>query len=265
MEKPNLKKNKSKKINIETNQVPTKKELINFYELEAMKAYMTKYHNPNYNKDDMPLLHPFRIVLVGSSGSMKTNTVCNIIKNMNGTFEHIDIFLADKDEPLYNYLEEKIPDPNDLMIYEGLDELNNSNLNNFFEGQSLCVFDDLCLEKDQDKIEQLYIRGRKMAKNKGVSAIYLSQVYHKIPRAVRLQSNIIILKKINSNRDIKTILGDKDLCGLKPKELLKMYNYCVKDDNKNFLYIDTSTKDVEFRKGFTEILNVDNYRLIKYK
>jgi len=57
--------------------------------------------------------------------------------------------------------------------------------------------------KNQSNIETLYIRGRKMAKNRGVSLLYLSQVYHKIPRPIRLQANIIILKKINSNRDIK--------------------------------------------------------------
>jgi len=42
-----------------------------------------------------------------------------------------------------------------------------------------------------------------------------------------------------------------------------MYEYCVKDDQKNFLYIDCSTKDVEFRKGFKEILNVDNFKEYK--
>jgi len=101
-------------------------EIINFYNLEAMNAYKNKYHNPKYNKETMPIAHPFRAVLVGSSGSMKTNTCLNIIQKMDETFEHIDIFTADKDEPLYNLLEEKIPDTDDLMIYEGLDDLNDA-------------------------------------------------------------------------------------------------------------------------------------------
>lgn len=233
-------------------------DLINFYELDAMVAYKNTYHNPNYNKANMPLSHPFRACIIGSSGSMKTNCALNIISKLDSTFEHIDIFTQNRDEPLYNYLTEKIPD--DLDIHEGLKDLNENDINNCFIGQSLCIFDDLCLEKDQKQIEEMYIRGRKLAQNKGVSCIYLSQVYFKIPRPIRLQSNIIMIKKIGSNRDIKTILGDRDLNGLKPKELLKMYEYCVKDDEKSFLYIDISTKDVEFRKGFNQILNSDDFK-----
>ena len=49
---------------------------------------------------------PFKMLIVGSSGSGKTQTLMNILKIMNGTFHNISIITKNKDEPLYNYLEE---------------------------------------------------------------------------------------------------------------------------------------------------------------
>jgi hypothetical protein len=158
-------------------------------------------------------------------------------------------------------LESKL-DGESFEIHEGLDELNSYNLNTEFSGQELIIFDDLVLEKNQSQIEQLFIRGRKLSEKKGLTLIYLTQIYFKTPRDIRLQCDTLILKKLGSNRDVKAILADKDLGNLKAPQLLKMYDYCIDGSILNFLFIDlASTQSKMFRNGFTEILNVENFKL----
>jgi hypothetical protein len=148
---------------------------------------------------------------------------------------------------LYEYLMASISDKY-LHCHEGLDELNRMDLNKSFEGQCLIIFDDLVLEKDQSKICELFIRGRKLGD--GVSLCYLSQSYYKIPKTVRLQSNYIILRKISSTRDMNMLLADSSL-GVSKDVLQAIYKGCVKKSITDFLFIDLSADpDKAFRKNF---------------
>jgi len=231
--------------------------IINFYELEEVKAFQKQYHNPHYETHHINV--PFRMVVIGASGSGKSNIVMNLIKQFMDTFNHIKLFVRNKDEPLYKYLEFKIPSREELEICEGLTELNKMNLDkDFNKGQNLVIFDDLCLEKDQKRIEELYIRGRKIAG--GISLIYLSQSFYSIPRIVRLQANYIVLRKIPSLRDVNGILKECSL-GVNKDELIKMYKFAVGKDITSFLLIDTNVDPEQaFRKNFNEVLNVENFK-----
>lgn len=160
-----------------------KPEIINFYELEDVKKYAYNYVNPNYNFKTMPLKHPLRMVICGASGSGKSNILINIINKMDDTFEKIIIFTQDKDEQLYNYIEEKIPN-DELEIFEGIKEVNNYKFEDLDPKQYLIIFDDMCIEseKKQQQICELFIRGRKMAHKCGISLIYLTQSYFQTPQ-----------------------------------------------------------------------------------
>lgn len=165
-----------------------KKEIINFYELEEVKKHAYNYINPNYDFATMPLKHPLRMVICGASGSGKSNILLNIISLMSNTFEKIIIFTQDKDEQLYNYLEEKL-EPELFEIFEGIESVNKYNFNNLEDKQHLIIFDDMCIEteKKQSYIQELFIRGRKMAHKCGVSCIYLTQSYFQTPPTIRKQ------------------------------------------------------------------------------
>jgi hypothetical protein len=230
-------------------------EVKNFYELDDVQAFCNKKHNPFYELHGITV--PLRLATIGGSGSMKSNTVLNIISTMNQTFNTIEIFCRCKSEPLYDYLQTKI-DPSMLTIYEGLQELNKRDLNEYYKtkGASLVIFDDLCLERDQSKIAELAIRGRKIGN--GVSIIYISQKYFKIPKEVRGQLNYIILKKISGKGDLSRILSDTSL-GASKDQLLNMYKYCTQEPT-SFLLIDLETsQDKTYRKNFTDYLNPDNF------
>lgn len=220
-------------------------EINNFYTLipDDLKK---KYHNPNIANHLIKI--PFRMLIIGGSGSGKTNTAMEVIHRMSGTFEKIVICCKSKAEPLYQFLETKIP-PEQLEIYEGIENV--PSVDNYKTvGQMLIIFDDLVLDKNQSEIEQYFIRGRKIGG--GISCIYLSQSYFKTPKTIRLQCNYLILKKLSSKRDLAQILNEFSL-GKDIKELAALY----KDATINplyFLLIDADAPDdKKFRKGFLDI------------
>lgn len=239
-------------------------EIINFYELEAVKELAPKTHNPNYKSHGIKL--PFRIVAIGASGSGKTNIIMNIIQLMNNSFNKIILYTRNADEPLYNYLRKKIPEDDFLEIHEGLEHLNTINMDTYFFGQTFIIFDDICNEKDQSRINELYLRGRKLGGDKhdakapkGVSLIYLTQKYSFVPTLVREQVNYLILKKISGKRDILSILRNHSL-SLEKEILMKIYQYCVSDNVVDFLLIDLNEKpEKAYRKGFNKILNIEYF------
>jgi uncharacterized protein (DUF433 family) len=62
------------------------------------------------------------------------------------------------------------------------------------------------------------------------------------------------LRKVPNKRDLVHILKNSSL-GIEPDELLKIYNYCVKDDITSFLSIDLKAPpERAFKKNFIEPL-----------
>lgn len=224
-----------------------KKEVNDWYSI-IPKSLLPVYHNPNFNNHGISL--PFRCIIVGQTGAKKTSLCLDLIHKFNDTFGNITIITKDASEPLYLYLKSKIEEGLDML--EGmentppLDELDK-------EVQHLVIWDDMCLEKNQDVVSDYMIRGRKVAK--GVSCIYITQSWYKIPKTVRLQCDVIILKKVSSTAEIKRILADYNL-GVDPNTLTKMYVECTKNQD-DFLLIDIKAPmERRFRKNYKTIINI---------
>jgi hypothetical protein len=167
-----------KKIKVISDKQETKKsgqpsaELINFYELPDDKAFKRTYHNPNKEIHNIDM--PFRMLIISFTGGGKTNALMNLLYQFSGTFNHILLITRNKSEQLYEYLESKL-DKDELTVQEGLDDFRKINLDQQYKDkqkQSLIIFDDLCQEKDQQCIKELWLRGRKLGGS--VSCIYLS-------------------------------------------------------------------------------------------
>ena len=234
-------------------------EVPNIYK-SIPKKFIKKYHNPHY--EDHKLNHPFRMVIVGASGAGKTQLVVHILSKMRNTFANVYIYTKNASEPIYEWLQEKIP--SGLIIKEGLDEVPNlqKDKNGVIKGfekadeQSLVIFDDLVLEKSQERIEQMFIRGRKIAG--GISIMYLTQSYFKVPKTIRINCTYIILKKLSSTRDLNLILSDYNL-GVTKDTLLELYKYCtrIKED---FMLLDLdAVPEDRFRHNLLETLNIENF------
>ena len=64
--------------------------------------------------------HPYRIIIIGGSGSGKTNALINLINEQNDIDKNF-LYASDLSEPKYEYLIKKRKDP-------GIKHLNNPNV-----------------------------------------------------------------------------------------------------------------------------------------
>lgn len=210
----------------------------NFYEKVKKEQELS---NPQYGKTHMFKLNK-HILICGTTGSGKSNTLLNIIERLNGSFLNIVLCTKLSDEPLYVLLKSKIPS---MKIYEGYTKNEkNKNVPNVPSLESvnekddkgyeptLVIFDDMVGDKDQDCISQFFIRGRK----RNVTCIYLTQSYFKTPKTIRLQCQHILLKRGMQKRDLLCILRETSF-NIDMRELLRIYNTTI-TKFEDFLHID---------------------------
>ena len=221
----------------------------NYYKRSDIKKFLSNQDNPNINLHSLDKL-PFRMVVVAPSGSGKTNFIMNLLQKFSpgkGTFNTITVITRNKDEPLYNYLEEKTK--KQVKILEGVQNI--PKLDSFNkDDQHIVIFDDLVLEKDQTKMNEFYIRGRK----RGISMVYLSQSFFKIPKVIRTNCNYFVILKLSGKRDLNLIMSEFEL-GITKKDLLRMYEFATKEKFSVLLIDVEAPKEERFRKNFLEFLD----------
>jgi len=233
--------------------MPPKKDIVNkngmvdFYK-SMPKKYLLKSHNPNFKDHKLNL--PFRMLIIGGSGAGKTQTLMNLIRVMNGTFNNIHIITKNKDESLYNYLESKVD--TGLSITEGIDSA--PNLDEFDKKeQTLIVMDDLVLEKNQKQLEQYFIRARKL----NCSLVYLSQSYFGVPKMIRMNLNYLIIKRLNTLQDLFRTLREYSL-GVSKDVLVDLYQHSIQDNKQDFLLVDLDSEPKDrFRFNFLDVYDLN--------
>ena len=185
--------------------------------------------------------HPYRIVIIGGSGSGKTNALLNLINNQPD-IDKIYLYAKDPYEEKYQYLinkREKI----------GLDHFEDYNLEK--KRKVLIIFDDMIADMiNNNKLNpvatELFIRGRKL----NISIVFIMQSYFKVPKDVRLNSTHFFIMKIPNKRELQQIVlnhsSDIDF-----KDLMKIYKKYTKEPY-SFLVNDTtlpSGDTLRFRKN----------------
>jgi hypothetical protein len=188
-----------------------KSDIINFYELDEVKK-ISKPSIDNLMPTAGIKLNSINLV-VGGTGTGKTNSICNFIRKSSagpGTFS--DIWLVCKtDEILYTYLKKKIE--GSLKVYKQISDLPLcETVENQFEKEpkdrreTLLIIDDFIAEmgdkKNVAKLEQYAIFGRK----KGITQLYLTQSYFKVPKLIRLQIHYLWLLNVPNKKDLDLIL-----------------------------------------------------------
>ena len=162
-------------------------------------------HNPKwpYTSD-----HPYRIVIIGSSGSGKTNALLNLIENQPG-INKIYLYVKDLYETKYQYLINKresvglnhfnhpkafIEYPNDMQdVYKIIDEFNIDK-----ERKILIVFDDMIADMISNKKLNSIVNEKI-----NISLVFITQSYFKVPKDVRLNSTHFFIMKIPNKRGLQ--------------------------------------------------------------
>ena len=221
-------------------------KLVNFYSLKEVQNLKEQSYNPHFKDTDIEI--PSRIAIVGASGSGKSTSLLNYILLTPNTFGHITI-VTKQSEPLYEFLEKKLKGK-DITIYYDLDKLPEPRELPKKDVQNLIIFDDQVVTKNQSKIINYFIYGRKVGA--GITCFYLSQSYYAIPKTIRAQLSYIFLVKIGQKYDLNLILNDSG--GLVEKNVLRQLYEEATKHKFDFLKINLNTVDLnrKFSKNFNE-------------
>jgi ABC-type dipeptide/oligopeptide/nickel transport system ATPase component len=191
------------------------------------------------------------MLIVGSSGSGKTQTLLNLIHNMGNTFNDIYIITKNKQEPLYEYLEDKLGDKG-LTVVEGIDNAPDLDKDINKKDQTLIIMDDLVLERNQRHLEEFFLRARKQ----NCSLVYISQSYFAVPQMIRKNLTYLIIKQLANLPDLFRILREYSL-GVDKKQLMKIYEDATKDNKQDFLLVDLDAEPKDrFRKNFNDVYDI---------
>ena len=205
--------------------------------------------------------HTYRILIIGGSGSGKSNALLNLINNQ----PDIDkIYLNAKDpyETKNQYLinkREKVGlghfnDPRAFIQYS--DDMQNvyKNIEDYNPNKKrkiLKVFDDMIADMINNKklnpvVTGLFIRGRRL----NISIVIITQPYVKVPKNVRSNSTHFFIMKISNKREPQQIAlnhsSDIDF-----KDFIKIYKNCTAEPY-SFLVNDTTLPSddiLRFRKN----------------
>ena len=195
--------------------------------------------------------HPYRILIIGGSGSGKTNALLNLINNQPD-IDKIYLYAKDPYETKYQYLinkREKVgldhfDDPKAFMEYSNdIQDVykNIEDYNPIKKRKVLIVFDDMIADMINNKklnpvVTELFIRGRK--------------IYFRVPKDVRINSTHFFIMKIPNKRELQQIAlnhsSDIDF-----KDFMKIYKKCTAKPY-SFLVNDTalpSDDPLRFRKN----------------
>ena len=146
---------------------------------------ITNENNKKHNKK-WPFIpdYPYRILIIGGSGSRKTNPLLNLI-NEQDDIDKIYLYAKNLSEPKYGFGIKYCNDPNAFIecsntmvdVYENIDDYNPSRKRKIF-----IVFDDMITENMTNKkyqviIKELFISRRKL----NISLVFTTQSYFSVP------------------------------------------------------------------------------------
>ena len=160
--------------------------------------------------------HPYRILIIGGSGSGKTNALLNSINNQPD-IDKIYLYAKYSYEAKYQYLVNKpekigldhFDDPKAFIEYSNDMQDVHKNINNYNPRKKrkvLIVFDDMIADMINNKkldsiVIELLIRGRKL----NISIVFITQSYSKVPKDVKLNSTHFFIMKIPNKRELQQI------------------------------------------------------------
>lgn len=203
---------------------------------------------------------PFRMLMIGSSGSGKTNVLIDMILRYL-VFDKLYVYTKHMHQGKYQLLQkiiksieesEEFKEVGDFPIaYFAEDVKNVVPLEKMDETKdNIIIFDDFITSKNQIPMIDMFIRGR----HKNASVIYLTQSYWSTPRDIRINCTHYMLFGSPNNRDLNLILGDH--CRDMDKEEFKeIFNEATREPY-SFFYIDKDNKHkaLRYRKNFDGLL-----------
>ena len=199
---------------------------INFYEHIPPSIRLMQFRNPNY---PIAPKHPFRVCILGPTGTGKTNILLNLIKAC-ACFDFVHGLAETPGEPLYKLLHHEFG--NRCYISNEWDQCM-PDLNKIPEDsnvQRICFFDDqIAADPKQLTRMKKFIQ---VCRKKNVSLAILKQMFKTGPadKFLRDNCNLLFIKSVNDVSDLHKLLRDKNVAGVDKDLLEDMYHEALQND-----------------------------------
>lgn len=229
-------------------------KLINYYEKvekdddESLRNYA--------NEKLINIRLPFRALVLGPTGTGKTNIVLNLV-SLIAIWDKVVILAKNLNEKLYKYTIKQIQaieKKQRRKILLAIDDIKDlPDLDDFdYNENTLLIVDDFVADdpKSLKPLEHIWLRGRK----NGMSSIFISQSYFDTPKMLRKNSEYVFIKELGNPQDIKRIAREYAL-GVTPQQITSYYESTLGGDFTNFFLIDRFNPDqsMRFRHNFDPI------------
>ena len=193
--------------------------------------------------------HPYRILIIGDSGSGKTNLLFNLTI-YQPDIDKICLYAKDPYEAKYQFIINKrdstglkhfndskafIEYSNDMYdIYKNIEGYNPNK-----KRKILIPFDDMTANMLSNKkinpiVTELFIRGRKLI----ISLVFITRSYFAVPKNIRLNSTHYFIIKIPNKRELKQIASQNSL-DIDFQDFINLYKICTAKPY-SFLVIDAT-------------------------
>ena len=215
---------------------------VNFYDKIGKKYTGGQITYPTYSKINIDL--PMRMLIVGTSGSGKTNTLLSIIKQMN-CFDKFYFFIKNPDQPLYRYLfdlldkvaiKSNVSSSAVYQVYEDMENIPDIKEMGDKSFNTLVIFDDMqeVDNKELKKAQNIFIRGRTL----NISCVWIGQNYISTPTVIRRNCDYVILKRLSPISELNLFI--QRYGGDQKDKIIKLYDKMLKNPT-NFIMFDTKT------------------------
>lgn len=193
-----------------------------------------------------------RCLVVGSSGSGKTNVALSLIEHPNGLrFENLYLYSKSLYQPKYQYLKLLLQPLKEIGYYE----FNDGDAvvpPEDIKPNSLIIFDDVT-SCNQNIIKSYFCFGR----HKNTDCFYLSQTYSAIPKQLlRDNANLLIIFQQDMT-NLKHIYDDHVNVDMTFQHFKDLCSFCW--NNKYcFMVIDKdcAIDEGRYRKGFDQFISI---------
>jgi hypothetical protein len=217
-------------------------EIQDMYEEVLDDKYLDK-PRPFLNQDKIHTELLSRYLIVGSSGSMKTNSALQIMLAHGPVWDTVTVCCLSLDEPLYRWLQDYVEEENrqgrvkwaifctdltqlpPLQHYEDQKQLNHYVLIDDMMSQS---------KSELSVLNSWFMKSRKA----GVTLLVLSQDWLRIPVFFRRNFTYAVFKNVNV-RQLRRICGDVT-SDIAPNGFVELYQQAIQR-TQDFSFVDKSS------------------------
>ena len=203
-------------------------------------------------------------LIIMPRGGGKTSIVLNLLTLGYIPYDRAYIYGKTLNQPKYLYLkeyfkelEESIYEETDKKIQVGYfsEDIDNIDLKQLDpKKNNIMIFDDVLNEANQTEIEKVFCNAR----HYNTQIYYLAQEYFKVPKIIRVNTNFVILGKINSANQLRAIALDQ--AGDIEYDTFMKYYRSATSGSFNYFIIDkvTNHRYLKYRRNFDEILTEES-------